>query len=181
MVRRRGNAVSKRHGFPITKEPEEYKAAVRSGAIEGISLAAKNLIEAKQPYNSGDADTSVLLALHANDIEDKHRLLMVVAAGLLVESMTVSAPFTLISTAGQVSSFRGLTFAGPKALSKEGVDLGSAAIVGQGSNFDPEGKFSPLIAFEEFGAIKLQPVIPTLVQAHNLVLQTIREFDGEFR
>jgi hypothetical protein len=180
MVRARGNTVSSRHGFPITHEPKEFKAAVKSGAVKGISLAAQNLIESKQPYNTGNADTSVLWTLHAEDIEDKHRLLVVVAAGLFLEALTVDKPFTLTNTPGKTSYMIGPAFGRPKRLTKEGVELGSAAITEGSSHFDPEAKFSPLIAFEEFGTLKLQSVIPTLLQARDFVLQTIREFDGEF-
>jgi hypothetical protein len=38
----------------------------------------------------------------------------------------------------------------------------------------------PLIAFEQFGSIKLLPVIPALIQARDFVLDTLGEFDGEF-
>jgi hypothetical protein len=172
MVRARGNTISARHGFPITKKPKKFKEAINRGVIKGISLAAQNLIERRQPYNTGNSDTSVLWTLHSNDIEDKHRLLMVVAASVFMEAMTVG-------TAGGQTNYDMRMF-GIRRLLKEGVGLAHIAVGEAGGDFDPEAKFSPLIAFEEFGTIKLLPVIPALVQARDVVLATIREFDGEF-
>jgi hypothetical protein len=48
------------------------------------------------------------------------------------------------------------------------------------SELDPQAQFSPIMAFEEFGSVRLNPVIKALTQARDHVLSTIREFDQEF-
>jgi hypothetical protein len=178
MVRRRENAISTRHAFPITKEPKKFKSACDDGVIQDISLRAQNLIESKQPYNTGNADSSVLWTLHSQDIEDKHRLLVVVTACAYVESLSVG-PTTLAGNAKSISFIMGPHIGRPVRLTKEGVQIGMMTSQGA-SKFDPEAQFSPLIAFEEFGTVKLQPVVKGLTQVRDFVLQTIREFDGEF-
>ena len=174
MVLHKGKAVSTDHGFPITETPEKFKAAVDGGKIKSISLSAQRLIESKQPYNTRDGTaSSILNALHRNDIEDKHRLLLVVAACAFMDSMSINADDRGHPVTHNLSIFP------PTRLTKEGVKI--AGIGGPKSpKFDPDAKFSPVIAFDEFGTIKLNPVLTALTKARDFVVQTIREFDGEF-
>jgi hypothetical protein len=174
MVRQRGRTVNKDHGFPITETPEKFKSAVDGGKIKCISLAAQRLIESKQPYNTRDgAPSSVLNALHRNDIEDKHCLLLVVTACAFMDSMTVNSDDQGHPVRHDLSVFP------PTRLTKEGVKIAAIGCA-KGPEFDPKAEFSPLVAFEEFGTIKLNPVLAALTKARDFVGQTIREFDGEF-
>jgi hypothetical protein len=122
MVRKRRNSVTTRHAFPITRKPKEFKSAIDRGQIKGISRDAHNLIERKQPFNSGNVDTSVLAALHSQDIEDKHRLLMVVTAGLFLSHLHLKGPITLTAPKGDPAYVVGPRF-GFRRVTKDGVQL----------------------------------------------------------
>src|SRR5690349_21426254 len=140
MARERGNEITSDHGFPVTKEPKIFKDARDRGQINGISLAAQNLIESLQPYNTRDVDSSILWTLHRKDIEDKHRLLMVVSAAAQMRTMTLQTAspndFRVYDTA----------LMPPKMLTKEGVQIAYVSVGEAGSDFDPEAQFSHFIA-----------------------------------
>ena len=65
-------------------------------------------------------------------------------------------------------------------MTKEGEELLRVGTREANPKFDPEAQCSPLIAFEEFGTVKLNPVLKALGEARDFVVQTINEFAGEF-
>lgn len=171
MVRARGNSITTDHGFPITKERYVFEEARKRGQIKGISLAAQNLIESVQPYNAPDGyASSILWTLHRQDIEDKHRLLLVVNAAAFMHKMQVTAGVRVVDLGLQP----------PRRLTKEGVELFRLTIRDGDADFDPNPEFPPFIAFEEFGTVQLNPVFKALGEARDFVVQTINRFAGEF-
>lgn len=179
MVRERGNNVTSDHAFPITKERDVFKAARDRGQIKGISLAAQDLIESMQPYNTRDGfASSILWTLHRQDIEDKHRLLVVVNAAAFMDSVTIDTPEAGTTTIREMTT---ITFP-PRfnRMTNEGVELMRIGTGEANPHFDPKAEFSTLIAFEEFGTIQLNPVLKALGEARDFVVQTINRFAGEF-
>jgi hypothetical protein len=174
MVLERGNKITKDHGFPITEKPERFNNA-RDRTLQGISLAAQQLIESLQPYNSpGGHASSILWTLHRQDIEDKHKLLIVVSAGVFTESVTVD------NTAASGTTNIQMATLGPIQLTKEGVELLRLTTPEAKPGLNPDAQFAPVTAFEEFGSVKLNPVVKALSQARDFVIQTINQFAAEF-
>jgi hypothetical protein len=79
LVEAGGGTPGRQTYFPITESVKKYKAAIKSGAIEGMSAGARKLVEASQRYATND-DT--LWNIHELDRIDKHRLLIPVATSL---------------------------------------------------------------------------------------------------
>jgi hypothetical protein len=178
MVRERGNAITKDHGFPITNNPEAFTNARKRGQLDSISRIAQDRIESLQPYKTENLSSSVLWTLHTADIEDKHRLLVVVTASAMMESISITSP-----SAGATTIREMTTITYPPRLtrmSKDGVELMHVKTGEVNPSFDPDAKFNPILAFKDFGTIELNPAITALTQALRLVVETINQFAGEF-
>jgi hypothetical protein len=84
--------------FPICLNAESFKNATRKRIDEFISAAALVAIEEVQPYWNPDptkqnvtlGERSILWLLSQLDIVDKHRTILVIAANLAVERLTIT-------------------------------------------------------------------------------------------
>jgi hypothetical protein len=84
LVLQRSNVVNSRHGFPICLNEKDFRAARKTGKMEGISGAAEAIVERLQPYRNADWRNTVsdnpLSILHQFNNTDKHRLLAVIVS-----------------------------------------------------------------------------------------------------
>lgn len=70
-----------RLAFPICRKENEFRLALKKGALKGAQESAIQLIERLQPYRtSPNPEQATLYQLHNLNIVDKHRLLVATAA-----------------------------------------------------------------------------------------------------
>ncbi len=96
----------------------------------------------------------------------------------MMESVSITTPSAGVTTIREMTT---ITYP-PRLIrmSKDGVELMHIKTGEVNPQFDPEAKFNLLLAFEEFGTIKLNPAIAALGQALGLVVEIINQFSGEF-
>jgi hypothetical protein len=91
LVAHAGGKPSNTHQFPICRTTKKFEDAIKRGNIKGVSAEAAELIGEAQPFKQDRADDYVLTVLHELDIQEKHRLpLVVVASARLGERITIT-------------------------------------------------------------------------------------------
>lgn len=164
LIESNGNIPTKRSAFPIYETSAKYKTGSAT-QIEGMTAAARCLIDATNPYVGGTDD---LWILHEIDIVDKHRLLLVVGYGLATASVTLST--------GSANSAK-ICFDIPMqgVMLNDGAELGSVT-----GPIDPKLKqdfdFSFDIAFAEPEIVKGKAVLVVLKELSHLVDGIVRQF-----
>lgn len=78
LAEQNGAPVVSSHKFPISKAPEYFKKSVEHGSLAGLSHQAIAAVEAVQPYNNADINTSTLKLINDLSNADKHRLIVIV-------------------------------------------------------------------------------------------------------
>jgi hypothetical protein len=166
-----------RIAFPVCSTSEKYDATVKNGILRGVSASDRLLIEALQPYHVADPPNCILQLLHRLDIEDKHRLLVVVSHTLVMgNSITITrndnpGPGFGIELPSTV------TMRYPWAI-EDGVETHWIPLRGTpGPEFRMEVDSRPEIAFEQIGTIQRAPVIPILRQFLAWTQETLPQFN----
>ena len=166
--------------FPVCATPEKYEAAVKNGIIKGISAPERHLMEALQPYHTTDPANSILQLLHDLDIEDKHRLLVVVGHTLVLgKSITITRNdnpgpgfgIELPSTATMQYQW----------AIEHGIQTHWVPLRGTpGPEFQMEVSSRLDIAFEQVGTTRRAPLeFPILIQCHSWTENTLHQFDDQ--
>ena len=158
-VRKRGGTVTTKHKFPIFKEDpangQDLKAAINSG---GVDEAGPEVVQVVRSINPSDQGNPKLWALHHMDIDDKHKLLLVVA-------VTAGIPDMQIRDAAGRSV---LTMLGTKTGIRDGAIAVSVPALtnvklGQEADLPFEVEFPRGSVFERHA------LVPTLIQLTELV------------
>lgn len=81
-----------RQAFPVCDSPKAFLKQKNGESLQGVSAAARSLIDSFQPYHVPSGfEWSLLWVLHRMDIEDKHRLLTVVTANAAVDHIRIDS------------------------------------------------------------------------------------------
>jgi hypothetical protein len=160
--------------FPIHDTASKYIAhAPRQ--VQGVSPAAKNLIEAVQPYKTGYGDIGIL---HQLDIRDKHHLMVVTAFGN--KGIAMGATVAAMARGGiQMQLGNGGTIGakpdGTLTMLQDGAVLGRfLAPTATEDNLNFEAFFD--IAFGEPQIVEGKPVIPLLTQLSQFLDSIVNQF-----
>lgn len=180
-----------KHPFPICTNIKQFEAACRGGVIKEISHSAKKLIRSIQPYNASDPFDDPFFILHSYDIDDKHRMLLVVTSASYFDN-TVTATyadgFTLEKAKSlglgaftniiDAKSARQMGF--PQPVREKRVEILTLRFANPAPHVKIEANFSIQIAFEKFGKRKLVPIIPGLVYLKDTIVKILNLFSPEF-
>jgi len=86
-----GAMPTKQTRFPIALTKKTFEDAIGKGALDNVPLVLQELIERYQPYhNEINPSDHVLACLHRINNEDKHHMLLVIAAGLAMPDTIVA-------------------------------------------------------------------------------------------
>ncbi|MFO0863886.1 MAG: hypothetical protein U0744_04375 [Gemmataceae bacterium] len=169
--------------FPLDRKPPSNEATF-ARKVQGMSVAAANLIRSKQPYQPG---CEVLGALHEVDNFDKHRLLLVAAYGVqqfgfsyrnpildrdptfreIVERFRATVPAPVVSP--------GLMFLVPH----DGDQVASIAWPdGPEPQVGEELHLTYEMVFAQPEVVECQPVLPVLRQFCQAVEDAVHDFES---
>lgn len=84
----RGLGEKDRFNFPIVESAESFRAdGMAHGGLQHLPHGKWRLVEESQPYNTGRDDLSLLARLNNSD---KHRIIPVIAVGVVVQELDLS-------------------------------------------------------------------------------------------
>lgn len=184
LIIKNGETPSNKNQFPICSTAKKFEEACQLGIIKGVSLSAKKLIMAVQPYTTPTPDDTVLNVVNQFDIVDKHRLLIVVSTVVkLGNEMTIGADAAIAATPtrqGKMPNIIGFVEPEPRKICKDGVEVFIIRLAEPAPEFVASAHLVPELVFEEFGRMKFALVIPTLVGLFYGTRHTIETFSCEF-
>jgi hypothetical protein len=171
-----GRAPDQRTEFPVCRTHKAFRSAVSKGSLSGIADDAQKTILALQPYNvDPNPENAVMFWIHKLDIIDKHRLVLVVAATVLLGDRLEFNNKADVEVIGMSPPPSGIQ------PTKDGVE---AFRVSFGEKFDSEieigENFSFDAVFVELGPVKHVPVVKTLRAMREVVVGTIYRFFPDF-
>jgi hypothetical protein len=145
--------------FPVCRTPDSFKSSVQRGKLRGVADPMVQVIEALQPYNaSKTVGESPLLCLHDLNRTDKHRLLLVVVASVLMGDRLEVHADRDVEIVGMSPPFG----AGTRPA-QNGTEIFS---VGFGQKFDPtitiSSNFGFKVVLDKVGLITDVPLIASL-------------------
>lgn len=161
--------------FPILKADSE---SGMDGKIKGVSAPARTAIKALKPYKGGNES---LWSLHRLDATDKHRLLLTTGLAWGSTAIVPDIPGLPAGAAvpGLMLQMNRETF----FPLENGAELESAAILLDSLAAMPvkmNVQFGFDVAFGEGGAVKGEPLVPTLVQLADYVGRVVESFGPLF-
>jgi hypothetical protein len=162
--------------FPICLNEKQFKNASEYGKLRGIPGDAFKIVESWQPYRTSDpAEHSTLWVLHDLNRIDKHRLLLVVVAAVMMADQI--AINTTKHVGIDVDQLPPPTPVGTRP-SEGGTEVFSVPFT---DKFDPnvtiDGDFKFQMAFGQSGIAEHQPLIPML---NNMRNTTVANSFGQF-
>jgi hypothetical protein len=163
--------------FPICLTAKKFEEAVRGGIIRGISRSGQTTIRRAQPYHCTEPADHPLAILHDLNNIDKHKLLLIVSS--------YNAIADKINFMGDKLKYGEIKII-PSDWSRRkirAVEGGAELFRVQFARSVKMSMYTDLtsqIAFEKFGVRQDEPVVPSLVQLRDAVVQTLKLFDGEF-
>jgi len=167
LVLAKGGTPDESTQFPIYKSPPKKKSKF-SGMVKGIDPKAINLINALQPYQSGNDD---LWRLQALDNFSKHRLLFV----LLYAATNANIVFGSGSPQAASISLGVASQPGRRVIAQDGAVIGR---VSTGVAKQMENKFNVTfdVAFSEPQVVQGETVIPLVNHLVNVVEGIVAQF-----
>ncbi len=151
--------------FPVFREEPLAKDKLRQyeRKVKGIANPkVLTLIRDMQPYNRGsDAENDLLCVVHDMDRFDKHRELAIVGS---------CAKVLISPTAGIEAALAVLKYSQGEPLSNAELSLVNRTV-------KQDAKVLPQVEFPQVGKRKGQPVIPTLLQLHEVIFQRVDLFE----
>ena len=168
LVERNGGVPSRETCFPIGKPPPDYEPQMRR-ALSGVHPLAMRMIRRLRPYYGGN---SVLAQLHSIDIEDKHRVLLIVGAAHrhLVVKFKMNVPWQQSPVDFPPLAINPADRQFPLTDGTEVFRIMSAARKG-----DSQSEYQLVfeLAFGEVSEVKGLPLIPTLEAMHHHVSRIV--------
>jgi hypothetical protein len=169
--------------FPVCATPEAFEESIKRRHVEGMSQSAVDLIRAQQPYFNATPEDHFLSALHDFNIQDKHRLLLLVAAAAKIGSAIKIGTDEEIAQRLGINPGRVITGLGEpsrKKISKEGVKVFSIALARTNPSFKAEAEIVVQVVFEQCGLAKFIPVTNVLTGMLEATGSLINKFSPEF-
>lgn len=159
---------------PTTARAVKDHQAKRKRQEHAFGLPAMALIERLQPDSRRNRDwmLSPLWLLHLLDIEDKHRLLVVVGGTVVNALTTIGGP-------GQDVHIESMSIGSPGMSVvpiADGTELMRLKLGADTPNVDVKQTFTAFVAFEKLGPGQGKPVLETLDQLIGFVDQTLTLF-----
>jgi hypothetical protein len=176
LVIENGKKPGTEHQFPICPAPNDFERSCKKGRLRGVAEPARRLIEDRQPYNNTDRDyrKGTLWVLAQLDNTDKHRLLNVLIAGAVAKEIGIGSQMGDLEITG---------ISPPKGL-MEATEDGSEVVRIDFGKYQPDVTVNATVhidvAFEEFGPIPRQPVVPGLRELSDKVSRVIDLFEPHF-
>jgi hypothetical protein len=162
--------------FPICRTPESFKSSIQRGKLRGVAEFMVQAIEALQPYYaSGDLEGSPLLALHDLNRTDKHRLLLVIVAAVIMGDRLKVQTNADVDIVGMSPPLASGTRPTP-----EGKEI-FTVFFGQRSDpsVDIISNFGFAAALEKVGAIRDVSVVDALTKMRDVVAQVLAKLFPE--
>jgi hypothetical protein len=146
--------------------------------MQGIAGGAQQIIESVQPFRKTIPRDDPLAILDDLSITDKHKLLAVVVSVATLENKihfntkTVDTKIAEIVPKKWANRRFRIAPGGTEILRIRFTEVPANVQV------DPEHRYE--VAFEEFGSLKTEPVVPSLVHLRDATVKTIKLFGGAF-
>jgi hypothetical protein len=169
----------KKTGFPIAENSGKYQTELRP-RIVGMRADAVQAIDDIEPYGGGAGE--IFWHLHSLDIIDKHKLLIAVGCTNRRHSMTpqqidaLKRNFLGMDLDAYTPAQDAVVFQTESANIQFPLKTGDILAVTPKSEVNRHMDFTFEIAFGEPEVIKGHPVIPTLHQMAQRILDIIRRF-----
>jgi hypothetical protein len=175
-VEARGGKPTRAHYFPICVGADQFKAAFSGKAVEGVAGRFRAIVESVQPYRKPKPVIEPLTILHELNNTDKHRLL-IIAYNVL--TLTSGGELGIGSDMGElvITGFSKPEWVRP---TKDGAEVFCITFSKSQPDVKVEAQLSAQIAFEEFGPLKHEPVIPSLTHLAEATVKALELFRGEF-
>jgi hypothetical protein len=164
--------------FPICTESQEFIRAKKRGIIQGIAGSAQAIIEAVQPYKKTPPRDDPLAILDDFSITDKHKLLAVVVSVATIEN---KIHFSTQMADTKIAEIIPYNWSNRRFLiAPGGTEILRIRFTEVPANVQvhPEHRYE--VAFEQFGSLKTEPVVPSLVHLRDTTVKTIKLFSDEF-
>jgi hypothetical protein len=164
--------------FPICAKREEFIRAKKRRIMQGIANSAQAIIESVQPYQKPAPRDDPLAILDDISITDKHKLLAVVVSVATLEN---KIHFNTQTANTKIAEIIPNKWANRRfRIAPGGTEILRIRFteVPENVQVDPEHRYE--VAFEEFGSLKTEPVISSLVHLRDATVETIKLFSGEF-
>ena len=176
LVRANAQTPGRHTQFPIFSDHTKFKST-GLGNIKGVSASAENIIRSIQPYTRASPDDSALSILADLNNTDKHRTLVICVNAANIKQMLI----TNTETHGYWPiKFTMLTEPQWICPTPNGDILCRIGFEPSSAQFEVQPKATCQIAFDKLGTKQIEPVIPSLFQLHDYVVQLIERFNGEF-
>ena len=174
LVAHAGGKPSNTHQFPICRTVKKFEDAINRGTAKGVSAGAAKLIEEAQPFKQAVAHDYVLTVLHELDIQEKHRLPLVVAASArLGERMT-------ITNASRPIEICGISPPDLHQITESGADVVRITLSAADPVFDADVDLAFQMALEIAGReIPLIPVTDLLAGTSTAIREIVGRFAPE--
>jgi len=162
--------------FPIDHAPPPAQDQTLRRALAGASPAALRLVRRLKPYASGNP---VLGQLHALDITDKHRLVLVVGAAhkYVVMKMSMKVPWR--PTPVEFPPLA-LNPADRQFPLQDGAEIFRVCAAARGSEHTHEHDLVFELAFGDVAEVKGLPLVATLESMHRHVSKIVKIIERLF-
>lgn len=184
LVIQNGEVPTRSNQFPICTTEDSFNRACKSGMIKGVSESARNFIAAVQPYTTDTPDDTILNVLHQYDIEDKHKLLVLVSAIVKIDDKIVISVDEKIATSekrkGKIPNIIGFSDSDPKKITNEGTVLFKILLGEPAPELVAKANLSPNLAFDKCGKVEMASFIMILKGLLEGTRHTIDIFSDEF-
>jgi hypothetical protein len=169
LVLSNGGTPDKSTSFPISEKGAEHYKSIAPGKVKGVAPEAVKLIDALKPYPGGNEP---LVDLHALNITDKHRLLLICGAAHIGTSMRMELSVTPQTFFMPVPLPYNVTYP-----LKEGTEIYRIPRSTEGK-FDENPEFTFQIAFGDAEIMKSgDTIVPPLHQLADFIDPIVGHFD----
>jgi hypothetical protein len=175
------NGPSSRIQFPICDTREKFDKAIKNGVLRGVGSSAIKLIESLQPFKSKTPHDTFFYALHQLDIEDKHRLLVVVGAAATMKPEVVLAGVEgNFPDRGTPVSIVALDLQDRVCVNRDGTRIFTVRFADPSPSMKAIAEFDISLAFEQLGKTKAVPIVASLEQLRQSVVNALNSFSHLF-
>jgi hypothetical protein len=169
--------------FPIFETAREYRAG-KMRKIQGMTDAAIHAIDAVEPYyrpdiTPGIGNGAALFALHAINLQDKHRLLIPVWFASTGHTITKSRRSEVANVLRAAFGTENADVMIPLELPNGSLEDGGKLCTLPIAEVDDNMKFRFRIAFGEPKWVCGKEIVSTLKNMHRMVKKTIVDFDSQ--
>ncbi len=183
LVIRNDCAPSRSNTFPISSTEDDFESAIKRGNLKGVSNSAINLVRQQQPFLQPCPEDHFLVSLRNFNNQDKHSLLLIVAAAANFAGKVVLGTDEEIARKLGVKPCRKIVNFGDfkrKRISEKGEKVFTIELAAPDPTFKADGDVVVQLVFEKCGLVELGHVIKILRGMHSATQQLILSCETEF-